>query len=400
MVEGLRKAGHETIIAGNVTSGNIIKDDRGNKNLPMWFDGWGTDAIEHYLKAYNIDLMVLVLDSWMDGIQYLPDLTKRMDIPLITHATIRADPLSPLMARFLVRSDHVVAPAKYGYTVATEVAELSKKTHYIPHGVDLSVFKQISGMREKMKKRLGYDDKFVYLGVGRNNFYMKQYPIMYRAYRTMLENEPDIKKNTLLHLHCMPNEPQSINLNILTDRVGLREYVRFSKARPYTDWSGIEMCAENDPRAMPHNPNFGMSEEEMAKMYNMSDCGISTSEGESFGLPVLESEACGIPQIFPNNSTGPELVGKPNAGLLAGIQCQYTAPLINDVYYADPMLVAKCMHHMYTNSKDRDMFSKNAIENAKLYSWQKIIPLWVSLIENVGRKQKGNVNYDKGDLGV
>ena len=400
VVEGLRKAGHETIILGNITQGNIIPDERGNKNLPTYFDGWGSDTLEHYLKSYDIDLMVLVLDTWMDPIQYLPKLTKKLNIPLITHATIRANPLSPFIARFLIESDHVVAPSKYGYKTTVELKELMNKTSYIPHGVDLGTFKRIPDMREKMKKRLGYDDKFVYLSVGRNNFYMKKYDIMYRAYKTMVDNEPDTKRNTVLHLHCMPNEPNSIKLDVLRNRIGMNDQIKFSYARPKNNWEGIELCAENDPHAMPHNPNFGMDELEMAKMYNMSDTHVMTTEGESFALPVLESQACGIPQVFPNHTTGPELIGEPKAGLLASIQAEVTAPLINDVFYADPTMVAKCMHHMYSNPGDREVFSRNALENAKQYSWHKIIPMWLELIEGIGKKKNTVVDYMKGDMGV
>lgn len=400
VVEGLRKAGHDVIIAGNVTSGNIIKDDRGNKNIPMLFDGWGNDVIEHYLKAYDIDLMVYVLDTWMDPVQFIPKLTKSLKVPLIAHATIRAAPLSPFMARFFVESDHIVVPSKFGYGVAMELPDLRGKTSYIPHGVDLDVFKPLPEIKEKMKKRLGYDDKFVFLSVGRNNFYMKQYPIMFHAYKILLDNVPEARKNTIMHIHCYPNEPNSINLNMLRGRGGLQDYVKFSHVRPKPNWEGIELCAENDPRAMINNPNFGLNEEEMAKMYNMADTHIMTTEGESFGLPIIESQACGIPQIFPNNTVGPELIGNVKAGLLASVKMEYTTPLICDVGYADSETVAKCMHHMYTKPDDRKEFSENAMANARNYSWKRVIPMWIDLIERVYDGSKSRVDYEKGDMGV
>lgn len=398
VVEGLRKAGHDVMIIGNITAGRPIEDEKGNINFPAGLAPWGNDVMENYLKGYDIELMVSILDTWMPEIQYLPELTKKFNIPLITHATIRGYPLSPMMCNFLMKSDHIIVPSKFAYATAAELAEIKHKLSFIPHGVDLDVYKPIPGMREAMKKRLGYDDKFCFLGVGRNNFFMKRFDIMFKAYKILMDNEPETRKNTILHLHTLPSE--SLKLDILRDRGGMQQFIRFSKLRPKQKRDEIELCNENDPNAMMNNPNFGMREDEMAKMYNMTDCHISTTGGESFCLPVVESEACGIPQIFPDNTTGPELIGNVKAGLLAGIQAEMTTPLITDEKYADPLLVAKCMQHMYAKGDDRKTFSENAIMNAQKYSWKNIIPMWISLVERIGQGKKVNVDYTKGDLGV
>ncbi|MEG2174877.1 MAG: glycosyltransferase family 1 protein, partial [Oscillospiraceae bacterium] len=57
-----------------------------------------------------------------------------------------------------------------------------------------------------------------------------------------------------------------------------------------------------------------VSDEEMVQLYNLPKCMIFPSLYEGFGLPALESWACGTPVIASNNSSLGEIVG--DAGLL------------------------------------------------------------------------------------
>lgn len=51
------------------------------------------------------------------------------------------------------------------------------------------------------------------------------------------------------------------------------------------------------------------SDHEMAEIYNSSDCYVSASSGEGFGLTPAESAACGLPVIVPNNTSHTEIFG-------------------------------------------------------------------------------------------
>lgn len=59
------------------------------------------------------------------------------------------------------------------------------------------------------------------------------------------------------------------------------------------------------------------SDHEMAGIYNSSDCYVSASSGEGFGLTPAESAACGKPVIVPNNTSHTEVFG-PEAFLFDG----------------------------------------------------------------------------------
>jgi glycosyltransferase involved in cell wall biosynthesis len=54
--------------------------------------------------------------------------------------------------------------------------------------------------------------------------------------------------------------------------------------------------------------NGTISDEDMADCYRMTDVFVSPTRGEGFGLPLIESQACGTPLITTDCSTGPELM--------------------------------------------------------------------------------------------
>ena len=153
--------------------------------------------------------------------------------------------------------------------------------------------------------------------------------------------------------------------------------------------------------------NVGTPPEEMVKLYNVADCYVSASMGESFGLPALEAMSCGTPCIIPNHTTGPELVGEPKTGLLIellkmknGQEFGWTGPTISDKWLIDPFDMADKMTKIYKDKKLREKFSKNAVEFAQGFDWEKyIIPKWVDFFNYV-ESYIEPVNYEEKKLGL
>ncbi len=112
----------------------------------------------------------------------------------------------------------------------------------------------------------------------------------------------------------------------------------------------------------------------------------------------MESQACGVPQIFPAHTVGVEMVGQPKSGLLVKIITDVTTPTITDVSLPDTINLAQCMAKMYKDSKLREECSKKAIENAQNYSWWDVVQKWIYIIDKVVEPKK--VNYDSGELGI
>lgn len=393
LAKGLKNAGHNVIVFGNVTMGATLKDENGVTNIPMCFNAWGSDIIEAYLRAYKIDILITILDVWQPEMQYLPTLCEKLKIPMITHATIRSEPLSPMLAAYFERTRHIVSPSMFGQKTAMAYPPIARKVNYIPHGVDTSIYYPDLNMKNEMKKKLGYEGKFVFLAVGRNKSMQKNYPTLFHAYKNLLVNYPETVDKTIMHVHAYPYELGAVDLDMF-NQMTMSDFpnnIKFTFVKPNDDWSSIEIVNQNEPGSMLNQPNFGLPETEMAKLYNMADCMVSTSEGESFCLPVLESMACGVPQVFPNHTTGPELIESPQTGLLSDIECRYTHPDITDVAYVSPFHTSKNMQHIFFNDEDREKFSKNAALFAKDYDWNNVVQMWINCINDVMLKARSNI---------
>ena len=223
---------------------------------------------------------------------------------------------------------------------------------------------------EKHKEMIGYKDKFVFLAVATNRGFEKNWPSLFYAYKIFLNENPDAKKDTILHAHTSMVYPGGYDLKLLSEFYGISKNIFYI--------SGMSL-------------NSGTPNEEMAKLYNIADCHVSATMGESFGLPVLESMACGVPQIFPNHTTGPELVGEPETGLLIellkmknGQEYGWTGPTISDKWLIDPYDLAEKMGKIYNSDSLRKKFSKNAVKFASKFDWDKyIIPEWLKFFEYV-----------------
>jgi len=293
-------------------------------------------------------------------------------------------PLSPFLAKNASQANLLVAPSKFVEKTLKEV--FPNNTFLIPHGVNTKIFKPLKKEeKEEMKRKLRVEDKnFIVLTVMRNKSpYQKDYPTLFRAWKSLIETHEELKKEGILLCLTDPLEPSGLRIDLLRQRAGLMDTVKFIWAKPTKDKSSIEATFEGDPNGMPHNANINFPHEEMAKIYNIADVYVQCSFGESFGLPILESMACGIPQINTEHTTGIELVGEPKTGLLAKIKTELSTPLISDQWLIDWKSLAECMEKMYLSDKLRKEFSERALDFAKNYDWNLIIPKWQAMVDAI-----------------
>ncbi|KPM31200.1 Glycosyl transferase group 1 [Croceitalea dokdonensis DOKDO 023] len=89
---------------------------------------------------------------------------------------------------------------------------------------------------------------------------------------------------------------------------------------------------------------------------------------ESFGIPILEGMACGVPVITSNTSSMPEVAGD-------------NAALIVDPF--DPKQISAAMHTLVEDKMLAALLAKNGIERAKHFSWKEMAKNVLELYEDV-----------------
>jgi len=383
VVERLREKNVDMLLLGMQNIGHQKEE----WNLPVLDDIYCSDALDFYTKLYGIDYVITILDNWVSPYAYLPGLLKELKVGHICHVTINSLPLLPLLNNKIKDANFWIAPSKFVEKALLDAGYDKNRIHYIPHGVDTNIFKPLPEEEiEKHKAMMNYKDKFVWLAVATNTGMEKNWQGLFYAYKIFLTQNPKAKKDTILHCQTSMHYPGGYDLEALAKMFGIAENIRFI--------SGISL-------------NVGLPPEEMAKLYNVADCYISSTMGESFSLPALEAMACGTPCIIPNHSTGPELVGEPKTGFLIELlkmkneqEFGLTGPTISDKWLADPVDMADKMTEIYKDKKLREEFSKNAVNFAQGFDWEKvIIPKWLKFFEYV-EKFVEPLDYGEGKLGI
>ncbi len=358
-------------------------------NLPILDGIYGNDSLEFYTKLYRIDSLITILDNWLPQYDWLPNYIKRLKLNHICHVTIFSEPLPPNLHNSIRNANFWVAPSRFVEKVLLTAGFDPKRVHYIPHGCDTKIFKPLpEEEKQKYRKLAGYENKFVWLAVATNTGFEKNWQGLFYAYKVFLAQNPEAVKDTVLHCHTSPHYPgaASYDLEVLGKMYGIADNLRF---------------------IIGMNLNAGTPPEEMARFYNISDCYISSTMGESFHLPALESMACGTPCIIPNHTTGPQLVGEPKTGLLSeplkmknGQEFGWTGPQISDKWIVDPVDFADKMTKMYKDKKLREKCSKNAVKFAKKFDWEtKIIPQWIEFLKYTEEFVEP-INYKEKKLGI
>lgn len=377
----LQKAGHKVYFLGMQSIHPPWVDKEGVINLGIRYDPWASDCLPDYLRVYKIDYFLSIFDIWLAQTNYIGALTKRLGVKWIAHVTANSYPLSPFLATPCSQANFLIAPSKFVYNTLREV--FPGAIFYIPHGVDLNIYKPLpTEEKQKMREKLRVEDKeFVVVSVMRNKGMQKDFPTLFHAWKLLQEKIPRLKEKGILLCLTDPLEPDGLRIELLRQRIGLNN-MKFIWAKPNQDGI-LEMTYEGNPEGFLHTANLNFSPEEMTKLYNIADCHVISSLGESFNLPTLEAMACGIPVIAGNHTTGLELVGESKAGLLANVRTTVTTPLISDIFYLDSNSLMECMKKIYEDENFKKECSKNALEFAKKYSWELIIKKWVDFFDAV-----------------
>ena len=396
VMKGLRNLGHEVSNLSMQTIGDSIKDEEGNMNFPHRYDAFLSDSITDMIQSYSADILVSLLDAWIPNYNSLVNGCIALKIPWLFHVTVHSNNLFPLLNDRCSQATSLVAPSRYGYTVLLNHGY--RNANYIPHGFNPSLYYPMD--KKDIKEEKGYKDKFLFLSVQRNRWDQKNLHGMLIAYRDFLLSTREAAEKTKLLLLTDVHEPDNgMNIVNLRNIMGLNNNVEFLKVKLKDDT--MEFTGENDGEAINYNNNFRLREKEMCRLYNMADCLVTSSFGESFNLPCLESQACGVPQIFVNHTTSTELVKDRKSGLLVDImpEPQYNQNL-REFYIMSRFSMASCMKKMFFDSEFREQCSRNAKLNLDQYKWENIIPLWNKLIQGVYENYYFTPNFSAGILGV
>lgn len=269
-VPRLRAMGYETAILGYFGLAGGMLNLNGIPIYPMLYQPYGNDVLSAHSAHFGANVLMTLTDTWvLDPNSIVPGL-KWVPYYPIDHVT-----LPETIHRNLSTAFRRIAMSKFGQKL---VMESGLSSYYIPHAVDTTIFKPMDKL--EARKMLNWpSDRFIVgmVAMNKGNPSRKSFVEIITAFN----NFRKVKTDAMLYLHtaiCENGENNGVNLVALCRQLGLEigKHVIF---------------------ADQYILSLGVPEQVMATMYSALDVHILVSKGEGFGIPILESQACGCPVI-------------------------------------------------------------------------------------------------------
>lgn len=398
----LVKAGHEVHYFGMQSVHSPYKDENGVIRVGLRYDYFGRDIIPDYIRANHITTYYTFMDLWVNEAQWMLDLPKMFPkLRWVHHVTIASKPIPPAHIHSFSFPHILVAPSKFNLSELQKCG-LGNKSVYIPHATDIEIFKQLSEQeKSEMKKRTKIENKeFVLATAMKNKGMQKGYPSLLYAWKIFLQKNPEALNKAQLLILSDPLSFEGFPIEQGRQCAGTTDTIRFVWTTQHPETGEVMMTCEGDPEGYRHNSNYGFDAVEMSKFYNACDCTISTSQCESFSLPLIESMACGVPVIFNDYSTGPEIVNESKGGICVPHLTTQTTNLVSDIAIMDEHVIADAIEKMYKDKEFRTQCGVNGMKYVREnYTWDKVLPQWVELFKRID-DSRYILNYADGTLGI
>jgi glycosyltransferase involved in cell wall biosynthesis len=194
--------------------------------------------------------------------------------------------------------------------------DLKGKVKVVPHGTNTKDFFPMPEIEIQVFRNQYFgsnSNKFIVTNINRNQP-RKDIPTTIFGF---LEYKNQFNENAFLYLHMNPKDPLGWDLKRVMQQTPLIE--------------GVDYMFPSE-----EDYNKGASVETLNKIYNASDCFITTATGGGWELTVTEAMATCTPVIMPRHTSFGELGGA------NGERCYYLEELSPDVHNIDNIIRWKC----------------------------------------------------------
>lgn len=391
VADALHSAGHDILVIGINYYGS--GHDYPYRIIPAHdptdhgHDSWGIGRLPAVLLREFPDIVIINQDPWNIK-AYFSQLSRAFTELLQAGKLSKQEFRKLLNIRFVgwlaVDAENQITAAELNdrldhVAVWTDFAKTELETRgweglstVIPLGVDISVFYPRPNARATVFPTFKETD-FVIGVVGRNQV-RKRIDLSIRYFAQWLETlSPEEREQCYLYLHVAPTGENAVDIRALVSYYGLKGRVM----------------------AFEPGPGQGVSDEEMAMIYSSMDVLLTTTQGEGFGLPILEAMACGVPCIVPDwsglgcwtknaaikiscTSVAMNAPQNQSPHTIGGIPDEREAVgFLRDIYKArDTDSVGKFMQSM------TDRLRTVGLEKAYELSWPAVHAAWVDLISS------------------
>ena len=274
--------GHDIACVANYGLQGVIQEWNGLTVYPA-DQQWGNRTTKTFADHFKADLVIALCDAWVLKPPTWPD-----GLKMSVWAPVDHQPVPPEV--FLTLNHEKVRPISMSRFGDQQMRNLGLDPCYVPHGIDLDLFKPQPEIRDDMRERCGIPQDVFLVGMvaankGNPSVPRKSFPQAFQAFSRFAKDHDDAW--LFCHTDAKPQAGHGIDLEELVGAVGCPDgRVKFTPTEAF---------------------DIGIPTALVASLYPMFDVLLAPSMGEGFGIPILEAQACGVPVITSNHSAMVEL---------------------------------------------------------------------------------------------
>lgn len=355
----LHHAGHEIIYIGWGYRGEehhfpfqVIPCD----TIP---EEYGRYIVPEIIRKERPDILLSLGDPWMT--EFLAYTEEMKYVYHVAYFPIDGYPIPSEWIPWIKKADYPVVFSKFAQQLVHEVTGQSPRLIY--HGVDLGAFSPMEN-REELREKLGLSGKFVVGTVARNQP-RKNLPALVKAFSEFSNK----KEDTVLYMHTQSKDA-GWDMESLVKRFNVSD-------RAFTT------AQLNSIRGLPDG--------ELCKVYNVFNIFVLPTMAEGFGLPIIESQACGTPVLVTDFSACSELV--PDRSSLLKVKDTLIMGRNIEQAIVDTDDIKRKLDHLYHDWKRREgktlaAMSKKSLDFAQSFSIQAMNEGFVRLIHEIESRRE------------
>jgi glycosyltransferase involved in cell wall biosynthesis len=233
---------------------------------------------------------------------------------------------------------------------------ITRPTDIILHGFDAKKFYPVP--RELVRKNMNIPaDAFLYMSLNRNQP-RKRYDLLIMAFVELVVKYPT----------------KPIFMLCICDKGDKGGWWLFEIYQRELKMRGVSVEPFGS-RLMLSSTDMSFRDEDINMFYNAADVGVSSADGEGFGLCNFEQMGVGVPQVVPDIGGFKEFCNTSNSVLVKAKNRYYLptafSPVGGEALAVDPHDLCLGMEEYLLNTEKREAHGKAARETVLSYTWDR-----------------------------
>lgn len=355
----------------------------------------GKWRFERVLLDFKPDVVIDYRDPYVFDYQFLSPL--RPYFHWAISPTVDSAPQKNEWLNMFASADAVFTYSDFGMDVLQEEMGGSSKLQFpIKPGVDLEVYRPVAN-RAKHRKQLGFFPDANVIGMVARNNPRKLYPDLMASFRRFLDlcyerGEHELANKTFLYLHCsypdvawdIPSLLQEHGLGRKTIFTYVCRNCKHVSVNFFQDARTFCTRCRHVAAVLPSTV-VGVSDQDLAKIYNLFDAYIQYVNCEGAGFPQMEALACGLPVMTVDYSAMSDIV-KTSGAIPLEVEREFR-DVGTHSYRALPNneKTAESIFKFFKKPMEiRNVMGKKSRRNAeKYYNWDITARKWESYLDNL-----------------